>query len=320
MKTFFVTGGAGFIGSHFIKRLLADGYHVINIDNFDPFYDRQIKESNILPFRQNNNFQHITGSILDKKLIESIFAENEIDVVAHFAAKAGVRPSIADPIGYFETNVQGTLNILELMKRFDVKKMMFASSSSVYGNNENIPFSETDNVDNPISPYAASKKACELICATYNNLYNINIFAYRFFTVYGPAQRPEMAIAKFANEILNDEQIILFDGKGETARDYTYIDDIIDGLMASIDVIKGFEIYNLGESETVKLIDLVIILERQLGKEAKITFGERQPGDVEITYADITKAKKQLGYNPRIKIEEGIERYCKWLKEKSGNK
>lgn len=313
MKNIFITGGAGFIGSHFIRKLLSENYNVINIDNFDHFYARSLKEKNLRPFLSNKNFFHYEGDILDESLLHKIFTEHKIDIVVHLAAKAGVRPSLKHPSDYFKVNVLGTINIFETMKLFNVKKMLFASSSSVYGNNKKTPFSEIDNVDNPISPYAASKKACELICSTYNNLYGIDVFAFRFFTVYGASQRPEMAIAKFAGDILNNNPITLFDGTGSTARDYTYIDDITDGLYKSLDKINGFEIFNLGESQTTKLSDLVALLEKALDKKAKIVFGEKQPGDVEITFADISKAKKILGYNPQTKIEEGISKYCKWL-------
>ncbi len=310
----FLTGGAGFIGSHFAVKLLKAGHKVVCIDNFDPFYDRKVKENNLAKFNNLPGFHFIEGDIRNVNTLNEIFNNNQIDIVAHFAAKAGVRSSLNDPQGYFDVNVNGTINILEQMRKYDVKKMIFASSSSVYGNNSKFPFSESDNVDNPISPYAASKKAGELICSTYNSLYKIDIAAFRFFTVYGPGQRPEMAIAKFANRILSDEPIELYDGDGSTTRDYTYIDDIIDGLFGGINKISGFEIYNLGKSHVVKLIDLVQILEKKLGKKAKITFSNKQPGDVDKTFADISKAASNLGYNPSTSIENGIEKYCQWLK------
>lgn len=310
-----ITGGAGFIGSHFAGKLLELNHSVANIDNFDPFYDRKFKENNLKPLLVNRNFTSYEGDIRDIEFLEKIFSNHKFDLVAHIAAKAGVRPSLSNPTEYFQVNVQGTINILEMMKKYDVRKMLFASSSSVYGNNKKLPFSENDNVDHPISPYAASKKACELYCSTFNSLYGIDIFAFRFFTVYGPAQRPEMAIAKFANAILNNQPITLYDGDGSTARDYTYIDDIIDGLVKSLDIINGFEIFNLGESQTIRLMELVELLEKNLDKKAGIIFGDKQPGDVEITYANIEKAKTILGYSPQIKIENGIKKYCDWLKE-----
>lgn len=313
MKNIFLTGGAGFIGSHFANKLLENNFHVITIDNFDPFYKRSLKEKNISLLCKYKNFKLIEGDIRDKDLLSDIFKKHEFELIVHLAAKAGVRPSIEDPTGYFEVNVQGTINVLEEMRKNKVSKMLIASSSSVYGNNKKIPFSESDNVDNPISPYAASKKACELICSTYNTLYGLDITAFRFFTVYGPAQRPEMAIAKFANLILNNKPITLFDGKGSTSRDYTYIDDIVDGLYKSIDKLDGFKIYNIGESQGIKLIDLVGIIEKNLNKKAEIIFGDKQPGDVDITFADVSKAKLELGYSPKVKIEDGIKRYIDWL-------
>lgn len=311
----FLTGGAGFIASHFAKKLLESGHSIVSIDNFDPFYDRKLKEKNLETLRDFENFQNIEGDLRDDDFLEQIFNKAKFDLVVHLAAKAGVRPSISDPKGYFEVNVQGTINILEQMRKHNIGKMIFASSSSVYGNNKKTPFSETDNVESPISPYAASKKAGELVCSTYNTLYGINISAFRFFTVYGPAQRPEMAIAKFSRNILEDNPITLFDGTGSTSRDYTYIDDIVDGLYKSIDKLEGFQIFNLGESQVVKLIDLVNLLETHLNKKAIIEFGEKQPGDVDITYADISKAVDKLGYNPVTKIEEGIKKYCEWLND-----
>ncbi|MBN1299851.1 MAG: SDR family NAD(P)-dependent oxidoreductase [Melioribacteraceae bacterium] len=312
MQTVLVTGAAGFIGSHFAKKMLENNYRVISIDNLDDFYDVQIKKENLSILNKHELFKHFTGDIRDRKFINTIFSNNVIDLVAHFAAKAGVRPSIINPIEYFDVNVQGTINILEAMKKFNVGKMIFASSSSVYGNNRKVPFSESDNVDNPVSPYAASKKACELICSTYNSLHAIDIFAFRFFTVYGPAQRPEMAIAKFTDLIYNGKPVTLFDGKGLTGRDYTYIDDIIQGLYYSVDKIKGFEIFNLGESQVIKLIDLVRIIEKELGRNAEIIFGNKQPGDVDITFADIDKARRVLQYNPGTDITNGIKKYCEW--------
>jgi UDP-glucuronate 4-epimerase len=313
----FLTGAAGFIGSHFTEKLLQNGHTVIGLDNFDPFYNKSIKESNLERLKTFESFNFIEGDIRDKNVIGNIFKEYTIDLVVHLAAKAGVRPSIEDPSGYFEVNVNGTINILDQMVANNINKMLFASSSSVYGNNEKVPFSEKDNVDNPISPYAASKKSCELICSTYNTLHNINIFAFRFFTVYGPSQRPEMAIAKFTNAIINNEPITLFDGKGNTSRDYTFINDIVDGLYSSLDKVKGYEIFNLGESKTVKLIELVRIIESKLKKKAHIIFGEKQPGDVQTTFADISKANKILGYSPKVNIDEGIELYCNSILNRS---
>jgi len=315
MKNILVTGGAGFIGSNLIQRLLDLNHSVVNLDNFDPFYAQSIKRDNLRLFDNRENYRFVEGDLLDRPLLNSLFSSDQpVDLVIHLAAKAGVRPSLIDPAGYFAANVTGTINLLDAMKAHDVRQMMFASSSSVYGNNKKLPFAETDNVDYPISPYAASKKSGELVCHTYHKLYDMDIFAYRFFTVYGPRQRPEMAIASFARNILDGRPITLYDGNGSTSRDYTYIDDIVDGLVASLDKLCGYEIFNLGESQVVKLVELVNLIEKYLGKKALIKFEGRQPGDVDATYADITKSKRLLGYNPKIKIEEGIERYCQWVK------
>jgi UDP-glucuronate 4-epimerase len=308
-----ITGAAGFIGSNLAEKLIENNSDVIGIDNFDPFYSRDIKERNINSLKNKESFSFYEGDLLDLDFLKSIFSKNSISKVIHLAAKAGVRPSIQDPKGYFETNVTGTVNLLNTMVENDVKKLIFASSSSVYGNNEKVPFSENDSVDNPISPYAASKKSGELICHTYHHLYNMDIFALRFFTVYGPRQRPEMAIAKFADKILKGEPITLFDKAGSTSRDYTYIDDILEGLISCIDKVNGFEVFNLGESQVVKLNELVKILERHLGKKANIVYAEKQPGDVNTTFADISKAKNLINYNPTTKIDEGIKKYCSWL-------
>ena len=315
-KNILVTGAAGFIGSNLVERLLNKGFKIVGFDNFDPFYSREIKENNISVFRKNNAFSFYEGDLLNKDFLDSIFEKYSISKVIHLAAKAGVRPSIQDPKGYFENNVSGTVNLLDSMVKYDVKKLVFASSSSVYGNNEKVPFKETDVVDFPISPYAASKKSGELICHTYHHLYKMDIFALRFFTVYGPRQRPEMAIAKFANKILNDETITLYDKAGSTSRDYTYIDDILDGIESCLKNVKGYEIFNLGESQVVTLAQLVANLERYLGKKAKIKYAEKQPGDVNTTFADICKANEVISYKPRTKIDEGIEKYCSWLMKK----
>jgi len=313
MKTILVTGGAGFIGSHLVERLLALGHTVVALDNFDPFYDEAIKRANIQGVLDHPRFSFVQGDLLDRPSLDQRLRSQPTDLVIHLAAKAGVRPSLEDPAGYFRANVTGTINLLDAMKAAGVRQMMFASSSSVYGNNKKLPFAETDNVDYPISPYAASKKSGELICHTYHTLYNMDIFAYRFFTVYGPRQRPEMAIATFARRILDGKPITLFDGNGSTSRDYTFIDDIIDGLVGSLDRLKGYEVFNLGESQVVKLLDLVKLLETHLHKKAEIRFEGRQPGDVDATYADISKARKMLGYNPLTKIDAGVRRYCEWV-------
>lgn len=311
---YLVTGGAGFIGSHVVDRLLKDGKKVICLDNFDNFYDPAIKRRNISEAIKNPDFKLIEGDIRDLKLLKDIFSSHKISHVFHPAARAGVRPSIAAPLLYEDVNIKGTMNMLEMAKEFKVENFVFASSSSVYGENKKVPFSETDNVDNPISPYAATKKACEEICFTYHHLYNISITCLRFFTVYGPRQRPEMAIHKFTRLIDEGKKIPMF-GDGSSKRDYTYIDDIIDGVIKSLDKRHDFEIFNLGESETTELRKLISLIEKNLGKKAQIDEQPNQPGDVSITYADIEKAKMMLGYSPCTKIENGVELFVKWYKD-----
>lgn len=314
-KKYFITGGAGFIGSHLVDKLLIDGHSVVTIDNYDDFYPLEIKTQNISEAMTNNNFELIEGDIRDSKLLDKIFSQNQFDIVVHLAAKAGVRPSIANSAEYYDVNISGTVSLLEAMKSHNLKNLIFASSSSIYGNSDHVPFSEADFVGFPISPYAATKKSGELICHTYHHLHNFNINCLRFFTVYGPRQRPDLAISKFSRLIDKGEKIPVF-GNGTSKRDYTYIDDIIQGILLAIDNLTGFEIINLGESRTIKLIDLIKIIESEIGKEAIIDYLPPQPGDVEQTYADISKAKELLGYNPTFEIEEGIKNFVKWMKEK----
>ncbi len=313
MKNYLVTGGAGFIGSHLVDNLLSEGNNVITIDNFDNFYSRDVKLKNIAKALTFDTFQLVEGDIRDRKILDDLFSNNYFDVVVHLAAKAGVRPSIEDPEGYYDVNINGTLNILEAMKAYNIKKMIFASSSSVYGNNEKVPFSESDVVDFPISPYAATKKSGELLCHTYHHLYDFKINCLRFFTVYGPRQRPDLAINKFTKKIMKGETIQMF-GDGTTKRDYTYIDDIIQGIKLAIDNLDGFEVFNLGESRTIMLKDLISIIENEIGEKAKIEKLPLQPGDVEQTYADISKARELLKYDPQYEIEEGIKNFIEWMK------
>lgn len=306
-----ITGVAGFIGSSLADRLLKDSHEIIGLDNFDGFYARSIKEANIREANSNLNFKFVYGDITDWQAIDYIFSSNKIDVVIHLAAKAGVRSSINDPTGHFRANVNGTLNILEAMHKYGVNKLLHASSSSVYGNNIKIPFAESDPVDNPISPYAASKKASELICHTYHHLYGMDIFCLRFFTVYGPRQRPDLAINKFTDKILHHQPIEMY-GDGSTARDYTFIEDILDGICLAIDKVKGYEIINLGESNTITLSKMISVIEEKLNTKAILNRMPMQAGDVNYTNADITKAKNILGYNPKWKFENGIEKFVKW--------
>ena len=310
-KKILVTGSAGFIGSNLTDTLLKSGNQVLGIDNFDPYYNRSTKENNIKISLQYPDFKFNEGDITDIFFLDKCFKEFMPDVLVHLAAKAGVRPSLVNPRDYYEINVIGTLNLLEAMRKYDVKKMIFASSSSVYGNNTKVPFSETDNVDYPISPYAASKKAGELLCYSYHHLYNFDIFCLRFFTVYGPRQRPDLAIHKFTKALF-EETPIPFYGTGLTKRDYTHIDDIIQGILNSLDRLIGYEIFNIGESKTIMLSDLIKLLEKFTKRKAKLNYLPLQAGDVEQTFADISKARKNLDYVPKISIEKGLEDFVKW--------
>ena len=318
-RNILITGAAGFIGSNLADELLKQDFRIMGIDNFDPFYSREIKEANISGALRNSSFMFREGDIRDTEFLDKCFTEFEPDLVIHLAAKAGVRPSISDPAAYFDVNVKGTLNLLEAMKRKNTGRMLFASSSSVYGNNKKIPFSESDNVDYPISPYAASKKAGELLCHTYHHLYGMDIFCLRFFTVYGPRQRCDLAINKFTRALLNSETITLY-GDGTTSRDYTYISDIVQGVKKAIEKVNGFDIFNLGESNTTSLTRLVSLLEENTGKKAALKYILLQDGDVIQTFADISKAKSILGYNPVIGIEVGIEKYVEWYKSSGGTR
>lgn len=307
MKKFMITGVAGFIGSNLAATLLKNGHAVTGIDNFDTFYDPAIKRKVVGRLKEHPAFSITEGDIRDRKALDDFLAAEKPDVVIHLAARAGVRPSIEQPELYYDVNVTGTLVLLEAMRAAGIKDMLFASSSSVYGNNKKVPFSETDAVDNPISPYAATKKTGELLCYTYHHLYDFNIFCLRFFTVYGPGQRPEMAIQQFGRKITEGTPITLF-GDGTTRRDYTFIEDIVAGIMASAEKLKGYEILNLGNSDTISLIDLVRGIEETLNKKAIIEWKPMQPGDVEITFADISKAKKLLGYSPDYPVKKGLKR------------
>ena len=309
-----VTGGAGFIGSSVVDRLLGRGDEVICLDNFDTFYNPAIKKRNIKSALKNPSFKLIEGDIRDMELLKRIFGEHRIEMVFHPAARAGVRPSIIDPMLYQDVNIKGTMNLLEMAREHRIRGFVFASSSSVYGTNEKVPFAETDRVDNPISPYAATKKACELIAYTYHHLYGMNITCLRFFTVYGPRQRPEMAIHKFTRLIDQGKPVPMF-GDGSSRRDYTYIDDIVDGVIKSIDHNAPYEIINLGESQTTELRELIGLIEKYLGKKALIEMLPDQPGDVPITYADITKAREVLGYDPSTKAREGVRKFVDWYRE-----
>jgi len=307
-----VTGAAGFIGSHLCDRLLRDGWQVVGVDNFDNFYDPAVKRDNIQACLANRNFILVEADIRDAAAMDRAAAAG-CDVLVHLAARAGVRPSIEQPLLYADVNVNGTVVLLEAARKHGIGKFIFASSSSVYGNNKKIPFAEADNVDFPISPYAATKKSGELICHTCHHLYALPTTSMRYFTVYGPRQRPDLAIHKFACLIEQGRPVPVF-GDGSMMRDFTYIDDIIDGVIAAIDKCSGYHIYNLGESRPISVNDLVCALEAALGKKAVQEHLPLQPGDVERTYADVTKARGELGYNPRTGIETGLARFVRWLR------
>ncbi len=310
-----VTGAAGFIGSHLCERLLADGAEVVGLDSFDEFYSPAIKRSNIAECLEHKSFSLIEGDIRDTECVAGVLSRSDINTIVHLAARAGVRPSIEQPLLYQDVNINGTMVLLEAAKEYGIRNFVFASSSSVYGNNKKVPFAETDNVDFPISPYAATKKACELICHTYHHLYDMDIMCLRFFTVYGPRQRPDLAIHKFARLIENGKPIPVF-GDGSMRRDFTYIDDIIQGVMGAIEHCEGYEIYNLGESRPVRLDELIGEIEKALGKKAIINRQPVQPGDVIQTYADVAKAKAKLGYNPQTDIADGLRAFVEWFRGK----
>lgn len=306
-----ITGGAGFIGSHLAEKLLALNYAVINVDNFNDYYDPAIKESNIKKAQTSDNYQLFKMDITDFESLEHIFQTQTIDVIIHLAARAGVRPSIQQPFLYNKVNIEGTLNLLELSKKYKVEKFLFASSSSVYGNNTKVPFSEKDNVDYPVSPYAATKKAGELLCYNYHHLYGLKCACLRFFTVYGPRQRPEMAIHKFTRLIQEQKELPVFNN-GECLRDFTYIDDIIQGILNILHSDFTYDIINLGESATISTKELILLIEKELNKQARINFLPPQPGDVEKTYADITHAKTNYKYKPAYPISKGIKNFIHW--------
>jgi UDP-glucuronate 4-epimerase len=316
-ETVILTGAAGFIGSHLAERLLERGNRVIGVDNFDPFYSAEIKRRNLLTARSHENFRFVEADCADSSQLSAVFSE-PVDAIVHLAAKAGVRPSIQDPVSYTRANILATQVMLEAAQRQQVKRFVFGSSSSVYGNNEKVPFSETDSVDRPISPYAATKRACELLCHTYHHLCGMNILALRFFTVYGPRQRPDLAIRKFTELMLRGDTIPFY-GDGSSERDYTWIDDILQGVVAALDrtaaVTGEFEIINLGESQTTSLEKLVNLIAQAVGVEPKLERLPMQPGDVNRTFADIEKARRLLNYQPTTKVEDGIPRFVSWMKE-----
>lgn len=318
MLTYLVTGGAGFIGSTLTKKLLETGNKVVVIDNFCDFYNPAIKRKNIEEFSGNDGFILYEADIRERSMVKKIFDENNIDIVVHLAAMAGVRPSIENPVLYQEVNCVGTQNILEEMKAHNVKKGVFASSSSVYGNCKEVPFNENMVVDFAISPYAATKKANEVMAHVYHKLFNMNIIMLRFFTVYGPKQRPDLAINKFTRLMLENNEIPMY-GNGTTSRDYTYVDDIVGGIISSCDYVLNntdvYEIINLGNSAPTSLKDMIYCIADALGVEPKINQLPMQPGDVDRTFADISKAKKLLNYEPQTPFKEGIKKFVEWYKD-----
>jgi UDP-glucuronate 4-epimerase len=318
MPSILVTGGAGFIGSHLVDRLLSEGaWQVSVVDDFNEFYDPAIKRANVSRHEKNQGYRLFEADIRDKTALKRIFDENAFACIVHLAARAGVRPSLEQPVLYVETNIDGTMNLLELAREHAIPQFVFGSSSSVYGINAKVPFSEDDPIRQPISPYAATKAAGELLCHTYSHLYGIRSVCLRFFTVYGPRQRPDLAIHKFARLLSEGKPIPVF-GDGTTRRDYTFIDDIIAGVRAAIDYSDSeYEVFNLGESRTVELRELISLLEKELGATARVDRQPLQPGDVPQTFADITKARKLLGYNPQTQIEAGIKKFVEWFREHS---
>lgn len=316
-----VTGAAGFIGSHLCEALLKQGHAVIGLDNFNDFYSPTVKKKNVSEIEKTaksgkGSFQCVTGDICDEALVSSLFSKNSFDAIIHLAAMAGVRPSIQNPALYEKVNGLGTVTLLEAAQKAKIKHFIFGSSSSVYGLNKKVPFAETDPVDLPYSPYAATKRAGELSCQVFHQLYGMNMAILRFFTVYGPRQRPDLAIHKFTKLILEGKPVPIL-GDGSFKRDFTYVDDIIDGVTKSLAWItkqkSAFEIFNLGESATTSVLELIELLEKETSKKTKKEFLPPQPGDVPITYADITKSKKILGYNPQTPLSEGIPLFIKWL-------
>jgi UDP-glucuronate 4-epimerase len=315
INTVLVTGGSGFIGSNLIDNLIQQNNRIICIDNFDDFYSKSIKLSNMQASLKSPLYTFIEGDIRNKELLEKIFQQHPIDLVVHLAAKAGVRPSIQDPANYFDVNVNGTLCLINAMNKHNVRKLVFSSSSSVYGNNVKIPYSEGDNVDFPISPYAASKKSCELLIHTFHHLNKLDVINLRFFTVYGPRQRPDLAINKFFKNIYAGQPIDVY-GDGSTSRDYTFIEDIVQGIVHSINYLAQhedvYETINLGNNQPVKLIDLIASIEEVTSRKFLIKHLPPQEGDVDHTYADIAKARKILSYNPTKTIKEGLLKFNEW--------
>ena len=313
-----VTGGAGFIGSHLVEKLLAAGHQVAILDDFNDFYDPQIKHANIARVAKDVTMYHV--DLRDGASVRNLFHREKFETVAHLAARAGVRPSIQQPQLYYDTNVSGTLHLLDAASVTGVERFVFASSSSVYGISKKVPFSEDQHLTQTLSPYAATKIAAEFLCSTYSHLYQMRMVALRYFTVYGPRQRPDLAIHQFTRRIYAGQPIEQF-GDGATRRDYTYIDDVIQGTMAALKYDGPlFDIFNLGESDTIQLKDLIAAIENALGKKAKVNRMPEQPGDMPLTCADISKARKLLGYNPTTRFSDGLPRFIEWFLQSARGK
>jgi UDP-glucuronate 4-epimerase len=312
-----ITGAAGFIGSHLAERLLAERCRIVALDNFDSFYDPAIKKANTERASADPSYNLIEGDIRDSDMLDRLFSEESFDAVIHLAARAGVRPSIEDPVLYSSVNLDGTTRLLEACRRHGMSRFIFGSSSSVYGNNSKVPFSEEDPVDHPISPYAATKKAGEVLCHSYHHLFGLNIACLRFFTVYGPRQRPEMAIHKFASLMSQGREIEQY-GDGGSARDYTYIDDIIEGIVRALRRCDGYRIWNLGGSQTTTLSELVGKIAAGLGLSPKVKQLPMQPGDVQRTWADISRAESELEWRPYVDIDSGLENFLQWFEKHRG--
>jgi len=314
MKSVLLTGAAGFIGSHIADKLLTEGYKVLAIDSLNHYYDPKIKKNNIKHNLRNKNYTFVKLDIKDFHKLAKLFKKNGFDTVIHIAARAGVRPSLKNPHLYESVNIKGTLNLLDLSVKKGIKNFVFASSSSVYGANKKVPFKETDAVDEQVSPYAVTKRSGELFCNNYHKLYGLNTTCLRFFTVYGPRGRPDMAPFKFTHRISKGIPIDQY-GDGTTARDYTYVGDIVQGIYEAVKKPLGFEIINLGNSTPIKLKEFITTIEKAVGKKAIINIKPMPLGDVPITYADISKAKKLLNYNPKTSLEAGMKKYVKWYNE-----
>lgn len=313
MTHILLTGGAGFIGSHLAERLLVQGHRLILIDELNDFYSPEVKRRNLSEIRARGEFEFVEADICESKL-DGIFEGQRPEVVIHLAARAGVRPSLEQPLLYEKSNVHGTLHLLELARKFGVRKFVFASSSSIYGTTSQAPFSENEANPNPISPYGVTKLAGEKLCYCYARLYSISAVCLRFFTVYGPRQRPDLAIHKFARLIQAGQEIPMF-GDGSSLRDYTYIDDIVDGIVAALSLDVEYEVFNLGNANPIPLSRMIQHLEKQLGKPARVKRQELQPGDMPFTHADLSKAQCLLGYEPKVPFEEGLSRFVSWFQK-----